>query len=453
MLRVLAVIIALGLLADPLSAQDLSFRDVWKESGPRLVKMWRVFDVEVFDFDGDGRDDLIYFDHRTCTNFIRNDGALHFTNVTEGAVDKGTLATSSAALADLDGDARPDVLNAQTYGESCIALAKGPFKFEKQAQTAYPTATCSVALADFDGDGVCDLLWSGGSRPTMVYLLGGGKKSVKLPVPLTKITSVFAFDVDGDGDTDILFVTSGKDGEKTALFLNDGRGNFTDVAEAAGLKPLRGPVAVGDFNGDGSTDILCAATEDEDFAIYLNDGKGKFARQEGTSGVTERGGSSYALAEDIDNDGDVDLILGSGVYRNDGKGHFTKLAGFTPGEVMTTVDLDGDGDLDLLSSDHTWINEGKCGNWLRVRAKGAGGNTYGVGSRISVYTPGPKKRIKMLVGSSEVTCASYHNTPLVKHFGLGRLNEVDVVVRFPSGKTVWKNDVKANRLIEIDEKQ
>jgi hypothetical protein len=170
-------------------------------------------------------------------------------------------------------------------------------------------------------------------------------------------TSVYAADLDGDGDLDILSASSGDD--KIAWYANDGSGQFgsQQVITTAAYGP--NCVYAADLDGDGDLDVLSASSgEDDTIACYANDGTGQFGpRQVITRWAS---GAAWVYAADVDGDGDLDVLSASlgddkiAWYDNDGAGHFG------PQQVITTeanganctyaADLDGDGDLDVLSA-------------------------------------------------------------------------------------------------------
>ena len=139
--------------------------------------------------------------------------------------------------------------------------------------------------------------------------------TVRLAVPPTFGGSgVAAEDVDNDGDVDVLALS----GSGNALYLNDGKGAFTDVTEAAGLgwkradgRPgePRQPI-VADFDNDGLQDVVITYVDDS-HRVYRNAGNAKF------EDVTDRaalGGKGLvggpATALDFDRDGLLDLYIG-----------------------------------------------------------------------------------------------------------------------------------------------
>jgi hypothetical protein len=139
--------------------------------------------------------------------------------------------------------------------------------------------------------------------------------AVRLAVPPTFGGSgVAAEDIDNDGDIDVLALS----GAGNALYLNDGKGRFSDATEAAGLgwkRPdgtagePRQPI-VADFDNDGLEDVLITYVDD-DHRLYRNLGNAKFAdvtRNANLGGKSLVGGPATAL--DFDNDGLLDLYIG-----------------------------------------------------------------------------------------------------------------------------------------------
>ena len=140
-------------------------------------------------------------------------------------------------------------------------------------------------------------------------------------LPETMGGGVAFFDFDNDGAPDLLFVNSTywpwdtnnatKPKPTLALYRNDGRGHFTDVTPGSGLDvSLYGMgVAVGDYDGDGLTDVLVTGVGEN--RLFRNLRQGKFEDQTARAGLTNdpsRWGTSAAFV-DYDNDGRLDLFI------------------------------------------------------------------------------------------------------------------------------------------------
>jgi len=174
-------------------------------------------------------------------------------------------------------------------------------------------------------------------------------------------SSVYADDIDGDGDIDI---ASASVDDIVAWYENtDGLGTFgskqiiTDIADGACF------VRTADLDGDGDLDVLSASYNDDKIAWYKNtNGLGSFGTMQIISNTAN--GATSVIAADLDGDSDLDVISSSSLdnkiawYKNtDGA------ATFGPEQILTTsadgarrvyaADLDGDSDLDLISASMT----------------------------------------------------------------------------------------------------
>ncbi len=184
-------------------------------------------------------------------------------------------------------------------------------------------------------------------------------------------------DIDGDGDVDVLITGDrgqniGQDRWRTRLYRNDGRGGFTEVEQ----QPFRdlgdGAVAFSDVDGDGDQDALVAGYAPSDnyrgASVYLNDGRGTFT--EVTPSVFKQPAYPTLAFSDLDGDRDADLIIGgttwpqaAQVYRNDGGGRFTTYpqVGYSGVSYSAVAlgDVDGDGDVDALFSGRDGVSDDK----------------------------------------------------------------------------------------------
>ncbi len=163
-----------------------------------------------------------------------------------------------------------------------------------------------------------------------------------------------AADVNGDGAADLVIAV---ERGRNRLLLGDGRGGFTDAS--ANLPPAARDseeTAIADFDGDGDPDIAVANEDDLLPELYLNDGRGRFT--DASARVRHRVKANAVVAFDADGDGDQDLFFGgdkvSLLLVNDGRANFTdESAARLPDtyggtQHVAVADLDGDRDLDLV---------------------------------------------------------------------------------------------------------
>lgn len=129
--------------------------------------------------------------------------------------------------------------------------------------------------------------------------------------------SCFWGDVDNDGDQDLFLGCSIGPGHseqkwnENVLFRNNGDGTFTDVSKESGVNvrtPTRG-CTMGDIDNDGDLDIITTGSW-SDALVFINDGKGKFTESHETTGGSYFYGHGVALG-DLDNDGDLDFVGGN----------------------------------------------------------------------------------------------------------------------------------------------
>jgi hypothetical protein len=223
-------------------------------------------------------------------------------------------------------------------------------------------------------------------------------------------------DVDGNGYPD-LYVPSMDD--PAQLWMNDGAGHFTDEATARGVDD-GGSAGVGavfaDYDNDGYPDLY--VVNDGSLPgrganrLYRNDGTGNFTDVAVAAGVSDGHAAVSASWGDYDNDGYLDLYVTSNspcapplmyesdrLYHNEGDGTFTDQTALLPasatmgaGYQAAWFDYDGDGDQDLyLANDHwgpapdvnhLWRNDGPGpgGTWLFTDVSALSGTDYDINS-------------------------------------------------------------------------
>ena len=187
--------------------------------------------------------------------------------------------------------------------------------------------------------------------------------SVLQPIAVGDVQSVYAADLDGDGDQDALLAATISFADAGDVFWaeNDGKGNFINFDENNVITRTANGAQdayAADLDGDGDLDVLSASADDAKTAWYENDGAGNFGRQQVIDNQTFKASSVYAA--DLDGDGDVDVISAAervdriAWYENDGTGTFSGRQVITAQadgvRDVYVADLDGDGDSDVLSA-------------------------------------------------------------------------------------------------------
>ncbi|MEX2205694.1 MAG: FG-GAP-like repeat-containing protein [Myxococcota bacterium] len=289
----------------------------------------------------------------------------------------------------------------------------------------------SVFAADVDGDGDTDALSASFLDDTIAWHendgtpLAGAWPEHVISTAADGARAVFAADVDGDGDTDVLSASSLDD--KLAWYENDGTPAvdlWTEHVIADDANEA-GSVSAFDVDGDGDLDVVSNSLAVEAFAWYENDGTP--ALDAWTRHLIGTGAAALAPA-DVDGDGDTDLLNASffnyvSWYENDG----TPAVGAWPEHELTpnaanprwisAADFDGDGDTDVLSrsaSDFVaWYeNDGTpaTGPWA-AHAISAGANTASSTFAADVDGDGDTDVLATLEVGSEVVWYENDGTP------------------------------------------
>lgn len=260
-----------------------------------------------------------------------------------------------------------------------------------------------VACGDVDGDGSCDLYFCGLDSDNRLYRNLGGWRFEEIPVtggigcPGLDATGAAFADVDGDGDADLLVNILGGG---TRLFLNGGKGTFTDGTDAAGLRSSTGAtsLALADVDGDGDLDLYVANFRPTTildrptarFTVQSDGGRPRVVAMDGRPVTEPDLADRFQIGNDgqVQENGEPDVL-----WINDGAGRFHPLS-WTDGAFLDEdgrtlaspprdwglaarfhdVDRDGDPDLyvcnDLWTPDRLWINESTAGR-VRFRAIGS----------------------------------------------------------------------------------
>jgi len=165
--------------------------------------------------------------------------------------------------------------------------------------------------------------------------------------------AVFAADLDGDGDIDL--VTADAYSDSVSVFHNDGLGVFVlDESYAAIGQPL--DVEACYLNGDSHRDIVATQFTDSYITILLGDGSGSYTRDSVYLAIQ---GSGSVVCGDLDGDTDIDIALANrtnskfGILKNDGSGNFAAYYDYTSGGspvALTAATVDNNNSLDLITA-------------------------------------------------------------------------------------------------------
>jgi hypothetical protein len=430
--------------------------------------------VAVGDYNNDGFEDL----YVTCLgpdHLLKNNGNGTFSDVTEKAGVSDPRWTTGASFVDYDRDGDLDLFvsnyvdfdinnlpefgKGQTCQYKSIPVQCGPrglkgagdSLFRNNGNGTFTNVTreagvtdpmgfygLGVITSDFDDDGLIDIFVANDSTPNFHYRNKGDGTFEEIGFSTGTAVNengseqgcmgVTAGDYDHDGKID-LFVTNFAD-EYNTLYRNDGANSFTDLAYAAKVAAVSLPhVGWGtkffDYDNDGWVDLFVAnghvypqlPNYRQPRLLQRNNRDGTFnevSAQFGTVLTDGRASRGVAFG-DIDNDGDVDLVI-----------------------------CDLDGPPQVLRNDG-----GNTNNSILIKTVGVKSNRSGIGAQVKVVAGDLSQIDEVRSGDSYIS-----QSDLRLHFGLEQRTKVDLIqVRWPNGTVDKVTNVGVNRIVTIKEGQ
>lgn len=428
--------------------------------------------VACADYNNDGFTD-IYVNNFGPNVLYRNNGDGTFSDVTaEAGVANGYRVGAGVVFFDMDADGDVDLYVGNyikfRYELHVTRYVGGyprypsPREYEPDTDTLYRNngdgsftdvsdtsgisrhagTTMGITATDYDDDGDVDIFTCNDVRANFLFRNNGDGTFEEVALIAgtayngygaeNASMGVDAGDFDGDGRIDF-FMTSYQ-GEFPVLYQNEGGGIFADVTLEKGAGQGSFPhvnwgTGFADFDNDGDRDLYIACGHVDDLIDYIDPSTSFFARNV--------------------------LLL------NDGRGNFVDvsdrsgpgLAVRLPSRGIGLDDLDNDGDIDIvvlnLHNPATVLrNESRpLGHWLQVRLMGTESGRDGVGARVRVLAGGRWQVDEVHAGRGY---QSDHGKRL--HFGLGDSTHVErIEVRWPRGQIATFGPLPADCFVLIVE--
>jgi hypothetical protein len=481
------------------------------EPGERAVRFTRITDsapatdaastggVSWVDFDGDGDLDLfvtngydVSAEEATAqkNRLYRNDGDGVLSVVTEGPLIEDDGFSSGSTWGDFDNDGDVDVfVSNQRDQENFLYRNEGDGTFERidaGSPTAAGASSFSASWVDVDRDGLLDLWIANGglsqAQPNQLHrALGEGRFSAITDGDIVTLEgrsgggSWGDYDNDGDPDLFVAHLTLGADAPGNQLYRNDGDWQLIPIEDGPPVDDGAPSLcaAWGDYDNDQDLDLYVGNAFGYANLLYRNEGDGRLTPVEHIPPTLE-GGSTYAANwADVDNDGDLDLLVadwGSApvLYENLGGEGFRRLAAGDLGRDILFAaslawgDYDADGDLDAYvgnwpnhpgpgEPNALYRNDSAAAGWLQIDLRGTLSNRSGIGARVLVRARiGGEARTQLREVAAHTGWRSQNS--LRQHVGLGDARTVEQVeVRWPSGNVDQVGPLDGNRIIEITE--
>jgi hypothetical protein len=447
------------------------FSDVTEEAG--VGDTGYGLGVTAGDYDNDGDPDL-YLNNFGPNVLYRNNGDGTFTDVTEEAgVGNGNRTGAGVCFLDMDKDGDLDLYVANyvdfAYEKHVPStqrrgyhLYAGPRVHGPDPDTVYRNngdgtftdvsvesgvaahagTGMGMVCADYDNDGDTDVFVVNDALSNLFFENDGTGKFEE-----TGFVNGLAHNADGEGlgsmgvdcgdyDNDgwLDFFMTSYEAQLPVLFRNLGKGFFEDVTLMTGAGVGSFPhvnwgTGFVDFDNDGDRDLFIACGHLQDNVEFYNDatayhvrnilllntGRGRFVDVsdqcgDGMSVTLSSRGTGF---DDLDNDGDVDVVI-----------------------------LNARREPTVLRNDTVTDN-----HWIQIRLRGEKTNRDGVGARVKVVSGALTLIDEVHSGRGY---QSHYGSRL--HFGLGKRDHVDrVVVRWIGGHVDVMENVEADRLLTIRE--
>jgi len=491
-----------------LNKGDFEFENITKKSKVARNSGW-TWGVTMADVNADGYLDIYLSRNGLSSNPSERRNLLYINNqdltFTEAAQKYGLADvgfSTQAVFFDMDNDGDLDMYQVNQLADKKLLLInkipREQFKFfkdrlyknengrfrdvsEESGISRNVAYGLSVNASDFNGDGWMDLYIANDySEPDFMYYNNGdGTFTNVINEKLKHITQLSmgsdTGDINNDGLIDLIttdmtpedhyrsktnmasmstekfnsMVEAGAHYQymTNTLQINTGLGTFSDIGNIAGIAYTDWSWAslMVDLDNDGLKDILVSNgikkdVDNNDYKLKLSNLKNNIPAEDLfqlSKSAPSQPISNYAFKN-----------LGNFKFKKVSKEWGFDIPSFSNG--MAYGDLDNDGDLDVITNNidaPAFVYENKTtGNFLKVKIKGEGNNTFGIGAKAKIYHNG-----KIQIAENTVTRGFISSVEHDLFFGLGKDTEIEKVeVIWPNGKVNIFENIKANRVIKAD---
>lgn len=373
----------------------------------------------------------------------RNDGNEKFTDITfEAGVDNKGFGFN-ATTHDFNNDGWPDIYVTNDFISPdylYINQQDGTFKEELSKHfRIISNSSMGSDVADINNDGLMDLI-----TLDMLPESNHRLKMLRGPMNYDEYTMAARYGY--------YFQHM-----RNMLHVNNGNGTYSEIGQLCGVSNTDwswGPL-LADFNNDRKTDLFVANGYRRDLTnldythyfldsinktggiqqfkhlyelfnlvpatplpnyLFINQGEFRFENKSDEMGLTHKTFSNGSMYSDLDNDGDLDIIINN----------IDEVAHLYENKLETTEDT----------------------HWLQVRLQGSEKNTHGIGAYVYVYINGEKQVKSYVPTTGYYSCAENR-----LHFGMGGYAVADsIVIHWPDDQCQTLKNTTCNQLVKLDYK-
>lgn len=381
------------------------------------------------------------YDPHTANKLFRNNGNGTFTDVSKDAGIYPSYGYGLAAVAgDINKDGFPDLYVANDFIENdyfYVNYGDGTFKESVKSLTNHvPYYAMGVDFGDINNDGNDEIM--------EVEMRPEDYKRSKTTMPAMQPEYFMKLKAMGFQDQYM----------HNVLQYNHGNGFFTDISQLAGVEKTdwSWSALIEDVDNDGFKDIFVSNGYRRD--VYDRDTNKKMREfLKAHNNVVDSPEQVLSILPSVK--------LVSYIFKNNRDLTFKKMmkdwginkTSFSNGAAFG--DLDNDGDLDLVVNnidDPAFIYENNVNdnqNYLRVSCRGIPTNTFGIGAKVSIFYGDKMQYVELKTARGYLSSSE----PFA-HFGLSNVDKIDrVEVQWPNFRKTILKDVKVNQTIEMNYKK
>lgn len=414
------------------------------------------------DIDSDGDPDLYFTNVSGQVNYFYLNQNGTFVKNDTSTISLFGSSSGGGAFADYDRDGDPDLFLYESSNSGSHTL------FSTDSNYVYSLISNPISMsngpgrmgawADYDNDGFLDLFIALDSGWDNLLFHNNGNGTFTQVTTGSIVTDGgnsrgggwCDYDLDGDMD---LFVPNYL--QNDFLYRNDGSGSFTKITTGTIVNTSAASFGAswGDVNNDGWMDLYITNFT-SNCELFLNDQNGGFNKVANSPVRTVPINSNSSSFGDLDNDGDLDLLVVNGNqasptstfnnnhFTNSGTGIFSQVTGqdqFTVDQFnsqsVALADYDLNGYLDVAVGNRSgqknqlYQNLGGANHWVEIKLEGIASNAEGIGARLQLLTAGSWQTRQILANSGYRA-----QSDITAHFGLAGSNVIDsLIIYWPSG--------------------